>query len=175
MDIIFLKEYKNHKKGDIINVVAFKGKSLIKKGIAEVAPEHFVIGDLVVADIIKANAVSDKVITNNEFVHKGIFMPLEGRMGNLGQVAYQIPDEYIHCLTKRNYNPSLMQGYRYFDDSAVGEYFVDVSTITPFSKYFLKTMVSNGLSEDMYLTRQQIQKLELDINNKNIDNENERV
>lgn len=154
MEIKFLQEYKNYKKGNVIKVGNITGKNLIKKGIAEKIV-CFPIKELYVCQIGKYNSCK---LYGFEFKSYGIFT-YEGKFG-----LFDTFDLYSHIVTGSEFKK-----YDIYSMGMAGVCYNDmvVNRCKPFNEIFFQQMKENGWDLNYKLTLEEIKVIEDKLNVKN--------
>lgn len=152
MEIKFIQDYKNYKKGSTVKVGKIAGNNLIKKGLAEKIV-RFPIKKLYVCEIGKFNS---KKLNGFESENRyGIFID-EGRYGLFNGFYL-----YEHVVTGMEFK---QYSYYAMDMAGVEHNDLIVNNPKPFYKVFFKQIQEKGWNLNSKLTIEEVKAIENKLN-----------
>ncbi len=151
MEIKFLQDYKKYKKGEIVRKPSILAKKYIDGGMAEHVEASFLIRNLYVATIIKAEE-RNIVHMEGPAKHIGIFTKEEYGYALIKPV-------YTHLRTKRKF---ITNGRLKYSDNAImnSGLVVDDRSVQEFGQRFFDKMLKYGWTNNSRISIKDIIEIE---------------
>ena len=155
MEIKFIKDYKNYKKGEIIKKSNIVANKLISEGIAEFVEKSYRIDKLFVAPILEPTYKALVSFIGNT-KHIGIFTR------EIYGFAKTFP-KYTHILTNKLFITNNSLQYEDYEITSSG-LVVYENKVQKFSEKFFDKMLKNGWRENSKISFKDIMELENELN-----------
>ena len=159
MEIKFIKDYRNYKKGQIIKKPRNIANKLISEGIAEFVEKSYIISELYVGKIIETEKDNlDFVYVKGDSKHIGIFT----KKFNGGS---EIKPEYTHVITNKKFINNNILNYSTIE-MMKKKLLIDDRAIKKFIDLFFKKMIELGWTINTKISIKDIINIEKEINEK---------
>ena len=160
MLVKIVKDNKKYNKDEYVYMSPFDAKKYIKKGIAEEAPEHWVPGQLVIAELFTATRIYHGSATEGEHKRWAVLCPY---VANIPGYRTLTETKYRHVLTgisMRESHPTR----NLWGAEGLNQVIVNTSTIKPFVEFFMNYMIEHDMDKNTIMFKEDIKKFECLLN-----------